>query len=407
MSDEITILIIIALFVISILVARNNEDWLNPLIVFITPVTLQYCIYYFFISDKLTPTTNKLFATSSIIFFIGFFYYKLTSRSSLSQIKYVQSEIPLHLESRMFMIGITGFGLEAIKAYQLGFAPGGDVFYNLRSRANEVEETGIGGYLILILHIIILYKIYNINPQKQDTKLTKQAIFGVILLLIASVFTVARTALSLYLFSIMGLLYYKRRGEKNKSPAKLFVFFFLIFMIFSYLFASLTNKVESDAGGFFLTAYLGSPIVAFDRWILNIPHHTYGTNTFAFIFKLLSLIGFSTKIESIDTIYFASLSEFNVYTFMSKPYIDFGEYGLYICLFLCGFVYSYFSSEMNKFIKPTWISVLTYSIFLQPLMLSFYEWQCTSSMMLYYLLVVKIINKYFTSTAPQHQRCKQ
>ncbi|MBE7147313.1 oligosaccharide repeat unit polymerase [Bacillus mycoides] len=378
-------LFIMSIFLgVGLLSIRLFRDIMNPLFILVVPLVLQYWLYYLFISDtyRITAQTNLLMLTSIFSFIVGFYWIMFLPRIKCSREIYVENA-KRHFESvtPIFLIlGVIGFLWGGLLALEHGLSGPGNFFFNLRyANTIEGESMGLSGYLLLFLHVIFLA----ILCFRNMGKIKKKTIILLLLLLLSSAaFTMARTSLLMYLGSALGTYIVSQKYMYNKKFNLKFIFLACIgFVSIAWLFALGTGKT-TQSGTNFLFSYIAYPIVAFDQWVLNFPYTTNGSQTFAVFYKVFDALGIH---ESISLDVGVPRGQFNTFTFMSAPYLDFKEVGVIFVFLFLGILYGSIYKNVRAG-KPYWI--IFYSIMLYPLIMSFFEYQYNLSSLIYYTIIL-------------------
>lgn len=196
-------------------------------------------------------------------------------------------------------------------------------------------------YLISIDIKILLY-IFNITPPlfcyiflyNCEIKKTDLIIF-ITEFLIMSLFYVSKGRLMKYFIMIFLILLIK-----NKLNVKTIVLSFLL--IFGLIYFMTMSRDTSFMKTFsymdYIFVYLLSPLPAFDMLIngkVNFGSFTGGSQTFVFFYRIASKFGLYT-FPPTDKMFINIPAKqgyvpTNVYTGLSKSYMDFGDYGCIIC----------------------------------------------------------------------------
>lgn len=405
MNSSTVLVIITALFLTSLLYSILKNLLMNPLFVFITPLFAQYWIYQlvYASSHSLDSKTNFLFIFSIISFTFGYiwmmFFPNLKSMRTKQEIVTTSYYHFFKVKNAFIIIGITGFAYGCFLSFQYGISGPGNFFFNLRY-ANTVEGLGlsIAPYFLLFLHVILLYYACNLSKNKR--------IFVLLLLIMLSsaLFTMARTSLMLTIVSTMAAYLLSNKyihHGKNTVNVKVLVISIFSFISLSWVVAYFTNKLNSAYGNFVFT-YIGYPLVAFDERILQLDATTNGSQTFTLFYKIFSVLGLAKQPEGYDL--GLTGRDFNVFTFMREPYMDFGEIGLYAVSLILGIIYGFIYRQVRKG-NIYWI--IFYSIMLYPLVMSFYAFQYNLTSLVYYAIILFFVyarRKLFMTSSKQYER---
>lgn len=383
MGSTETLLVIVFFMLISFVLSIFLKDIFNPLTLMIVPIGVGYLLYYINVSQYyvVSGKTNTLYILSLFSFTFGFawmfFLLNKKSNSKLDTIGKIAYESFNKVRKPFLVIGLIGTLLGSVLSLQRGFSGPGSFFFNLRY-ANTIENQslGISEYLVLFLHVYLLFIIIFREQRKGSIY---RIIFLTTLFLSTAVYTMARTNLLMGLASIAACYVLSNKYLfRIKVKTKILVVTVGAFIILTYLFALGTGK---DGDNFFMT-YMAYPITAFDTWIVDSNIQANGTETFGLFYKIfasLNLIEFSSVDLGLNN------GVFNTFTFMSAPYLDFGVSGLIFVFLGLGVLYGYIYIQVRKG-NPFWI--LYYSILIYPLIMSFYEYQFNLTSYVYYALIL-------------------
>ena len=375
MIDVLALVLLIALLFVAVLLAFTWHDTLHPVFIFVAPISIGYAIYFaLFRTHDLHPVTNALLVLSCTALLLGHLAMAgVATRPRLNPSAPITREslAPLQSVARAFLaIGALGWVLGALQAYGYGSAgPSTSFFLNIRYHVTaEGEGLGVAAYLLLFLHIGFLLAL---AARGSAGTISRTAIvFAGMALLTSTLFTLARTQLLLYLVSGVGTyLLSSRFLHHRKAPVKWIIGTGAIggVLLFSTL-GLLAGKLLTG-GAYFLLAYLGRPILAFDEWILEAPGRTGGYRTFYPLFRLLDVAG---VLDSPPPPVQLSRDMFNVFTFMKDPYLDYGTLGPIVVSFAIGLLVTYIYRKARTG-SPYWI--VYYSLMLYPLAIAFFAYQ--------------------------------
>ncbi len=376
---------------IALAITVRRKDIVNPLVVFFGPIYLQYQLYFFLFADEysLSGRTNEVLLAGVGAFFVGaaanFFIFNLDRLKRPSE-NVIESGVRKMIVARpiMLFLGVAGFFTGLYYAYNYGTSGPYSFFFNLRYAAT-VDGSGLGAapYLLLFLQMWLLYSIC-VQPRVSRLKPFQIGLI-LILLLVSSLFTMARTGLFFTLISSAGVYYLSRRylyKMNVKGFSSIVLFIGVLFGAF-VLVAVLTKKTEiSDVFDSFL-AYLAMPIVAFDKFIVSNPGIHNGHNILYPVAKIGELFGLMTPWHKV--IPGVSSTDFNAFTYLNAPYLDFGLNGVIGVSLLMGLVISFIYESAKKG-KP--FHIVLYSLLLFPQFMAFYEYQFSLVSWIYYLAIL-------------------
>lgn len=390
MMASVTLVYLVTIYLVCLMFVIKSKNFLNPVHVFLLSMVPPYVVFYFVGDTELHRKSYLLYIITVTSFIIGYFYavaiLKLLCSSSIKKaikkanpgVQYQFKKIKPLLNIFLF-IGLIGFVLAAIKAYKFSqLGPGGPLF-NLRY-ANTVlrVDIGIPKYMLLFLHIsvllMILYRKHNY----------KTILFLALIWAVSSMFTMARTELLLALTSVSAAYYLSSRFIYRDSSLSLkpFIITGVVFSLGFIGIAFATHKIRSSLLSTFLDYYIG-PIVAFDRYVLGFNSYTLGWNIFYPFTKLLSILGY----QFISGPYVPP-GQVNVFTMMAGPYLDYGDIGLVIVPFFLGLVYAIIYRGV---VKGDIYFITFYSLFVFPLIISFFAYEYALASWLYYIAILFVV----------------
>ena len=358
---------------------------------------MQYLLYYIYLSDAYTLSdgTNTLYIIAMLFFSIGFLWTFIIPSKHKNDIGNKNFEVASEHFKRIRMpflfLGLLGLIIGAVSAVKFGLIGPGDFFFNLRySNTITGENTGgVAAYLLLFLQVTIMASI--VFSKSWNVK-TINVLILVGLLLSSAAFTMSRTSLLMALVSVLGTYIYSNKYIYHLRINKILILFSIgVFAVLTYLFAVGTKK---DNGGLdFFFNYVTYPLVTFDKWILDFSSNSEGSLTFSLIYKILNVIGLIDYTPQTISNYIGVPSgQFNTFTYMGAPYLDFGTAGLLLIMLSLGIVLG-FSYKQVRLGNPYWI--IFSSIMLYPLIMSFFEYQFNLSVYIYYTMILIFV--YFRS----------
>jgi hypothetical protein len=207
------------------------------------------------------------------------------------------------------LIGVIGFIFGVFQFINYGHrGPSTNFFINVRwMNTNGGGNSFFVKYSSIFLYIsTCLYLIKYQNMKKTYSKFNrrKNLIIVVILasmLMISTLFTMARTSILQYFISIIYIIIFTQITHKtNKSfktivkENKKLIFAVTTLTILFIIFAQLTGKMGNNSvfnKEFFIYKYIGYSLISFDKYILNNPFVSKGYFVLGPIGKLLSVFG--------------------------------------------------------------------------------------------------------------------
>ena len=208
-----------------------------------------------------------------------------------------------------------------MKSY--GFRGDLDFFDNLRhaKTADNLNYYGTGHLGLMALVLSVYFKI-KFNFIK--------AYFYLTVALFSSLVAAERTGILYMAIIYFGFDYMSRQRVRLFN----YIFIFIIVSALFYLIALQTNKLYDSSGVLFVVAYFSYPLEALNS--LNLNHIVISFSSVIGLFGLPLDFFISMPVSSPDD---AGL--FNVYSYVYKPLVVFGEFGFFILMGLMGlFLYT-------------------------------------------------------------------
>lgn len=387
------------------------KDFSNPIFLFIVPLCVQFMVYYFFYR-KIYPIGNKTIIVwwmGIIGFVLGYIFYKLIYNKDNSIPKMKETHFKTNYIFVWFCLILGVISIFFTKSYMSGLSGQVQIFDNdaLNIRDAYVNNAATipiyviyGKYLLLFSYLVILY-----DSLFKYKKINRRYVFLLgILVVYNSSLTYARIDLLLTLLSIFLIFYkyvlsfkypkntnlekkyYEYYKKSKKSLVILLVIIIILFIIITRT-RSYSNTSIFDSQNQILQ-YLGRPIQAFDYWVVNNPMTSNNWAIIEPLFKILSVLGLKLNVGPS----LAPIGQFNAYSYLRVPYLQFGTIGVLIAMILVGFIANIFYSKFKNGNKY-W--VIFYSVYAFSLVIAFFHWQFTSTIYLYliiYLIIVSCIN---------------
>ena len=387
MMATLTLVYLTALYLVSFIFTVKSKDFLNPVHLFLLSMVPPYVLFYFVDGTELNVMTYQLYIITVTSFIIGYYYVvviiKLMRPSSIKKanpnvlLQFKKINLLLNL---FLFLGLVGFALASLKAFEFSqMGPEGPLF-NLRYAAIVLGlDIGFPKYMLILLHISILLMIISRAHNY------KTILFLTLIWSISSMFTMARTELLLALMSVFAAYYLRDRFIYGDSAfhLKAFILSGAVFSLGFIGIAFATKRIKSDLWNTFLHYYI-SPITAFDQYVLNFDAHSLGWNTLYPFAKFLNILGF--QFEILEP--YVPPGQPNVFTMMAGPYLDFGVIGLVIVPLLWGCLYAIIYRKVKK---GNIYFIAFYSLFIYPLIMSFFAYQYSLASWLYYIIILFII----------------
>ena len=278
----------------------------------------------------------------------------------------------------------------------------GSVFSAYRYSA---VQQGTSGSSIMSIAIVILecfsntYMLLYITNRKE-----KKYLLPIILYLIAAVFSTGRMAI--IKFAIVTLvLYYllisRPKGQTRKFETTMIKVLVIGIGVFIGL-GMLTGKSGLYSSVFEnVSMYIASGIPAFDKSIEVARTGFTGTSIWGIV-NFLSKFGieFSVKNNYLPYVYFPYMNHStNIYTFLKRPYEDFGILLMLILFFVIAVIYTKaYSKIVNQSCKRYTFTVLMYSSMYYPIFMTFSDFRFSDilsltgiiQIVIYYVIAKKI-----------------
>lgn len=388
---EITLLIILAAFILILFYSILIKDIFNPASIFIVSITAGYLAYYFYwykynSITHVKPESYMLYLLGVYAFITGYLLIECVikkRKKTMELPKYPQRY--LTYANLFLIIGIIGFLINIIQALPYVMNNPSNWAFELRY-ANAISGIKYSGrYLLLFLQISTVIQIIN----RKIWKISNEKIFFMVSIwMISSLLTMARTELFLCLISTMLAFIYSTRWSNLKyKPNFKVICAFLPLLTFGFCyFAKLTGRLGEGFLNIFLK-YLGYPLIAFNDFILGQACTTSGANTFYVLKQLLHIMKVNTVMVDRSNIQIGP-GDFNVFTFLQGPYMDYGILGIIIIMFVLGIGYRL----LYTYVRNGNIWAKTYYCFVSfPLIMSFYDFIFEYSLWIYFLIILLLV----------------
>ena len=219
-------------------------------------------------------------------------------------------------------------------------------------------------------------------------------LFLIIILMINAFNVVSRTDLLITIMPLVVIWMDSNNRKKliNKVSVKSQILVVASILGLSLLMNSM-RSINNNYGLFdknsSLIQYIGKPIIAFDQWILP---HSNASKEILFLEPINKVL---LKLELIDydNIKLASLGQFNVYTYLKVPYMEFGLLGVLVLMLLIGILVNYLYLK-SKTGSRNWL--IFYSFYSYAIVMSFFDWQFGITTYVY--LILFLIGTSFINT---------
>lgn len=403
--EELTIVLLLILGSICFFYSLHIRDFLNPLACFLYPIIGSFLFYYFLYMNEQVLSDNTYIA---FILGVGGYClgYGLTEGIIPHSIfhSYTKNSLKVAriIENVYLLIGILAFLGGAYIFFLRGLENvGGNFFVSVRALAVQGKFKNIFvTYGSVFLFIITMWFYYRLKVQgekclKNITYILLVCNFGI------AIFNLAKTDVLITILACGYISYsaYKYNPELTLSKPNILSTAFLALLMVTIFFGAISwaRGAHSWTVGFIdkdfvLYKYLGYPLVAFDKYIVEHPFSGYGYNSSGGLGKLYAIL-FDGG-ESFPS-FGAPPNEFNVYSFLYDPYIDFGTWGCGIILFVIG-AFSSLVFQLSK--KIGGFFTIFYSSYLFAIVMAFFDYQFANTQYFWNALLLFILWVYSRKT---------
>lgn len=401
----ITLFICFLLLVFIIWYTKYKNDLLNPLVAFVIPLLMNIFLYYGLYQEeyKLTDRTLVIFFVGIFGYLFGVFIIECKSSSNRYMVGVPELKVNENVRNIILLIGTLGFFAGLYEMFTHGLmGPTNSFFTNVR--INEIFNGGnhaFTKYSVVFLHIgVCIYEYQYFTKTRKSRKNFLYLLFFTMILLLSICFTMARTGLLQYSLSIIYIYLYaknkanstrKRRTlrtliKENRQLLGMAVFLILVFIGIAQLTGRMTGSNSFFNKDFVLYRYLGYSLVTFDKYILGhggITNGFYVFGPFGKILEMMHLIDIS-EVEKIG----ASMNEFNVYSYISAPYMDFGIVGLFLTMIVIGSIVAF---VYNLSLRKGGFFTIFYAIYLYSIVIAFFAYQFSNTYYIYIIVLMLLL----------------
>lgn len=397
MTITTTYLITILIIVLVVFYTIYIKNIVNPVFLFVIPTGFAYILYvwYFQTTWTLSNEANLIFLIGEFSYLIGYFLRSFFNFS----VKSVATEtVPISYQSAHFEKNIIVWGLlvsgiimnflSIIKLRQLGAGSDSfrDQFINIVS---SLPLYVIYGKYITVFALCSL--VYSYLTSKISRWYLLIILLGTGIVYYSATLTQARTDILIVLMpiAIIFLMVKMQNANWQLFVKSVFIAMLCLFLLyFSFLFVQIA-RFGNVTGNFFSSEnqtfqYISLPLTAFDKWMVTpgLSGVRHGFGIIEPIDKFLKLLQINQHEYS-----FAVRGQFNVYSYLSAPFLALGKFGVFIVMFIAG----YFNYWLFDKAKYSTYYLLYYAFFENSVMLSFYSWQMTSMVNVYALMFILLI----------------
>lgn len=385
----------------SIFYSIRVKEIMNPAFLFSIPLCISYATYYFIFRPlyMISQRSYLTFMVGILVFNIIYFglEYIFGNTSKLNRLSY-QKMPAIKVNSKVFLSFILIIGIFS-SLYEFKYINGLQGLTNLGNIATStIRESYVanadqapffvkyGKYFLLFATMVYLEN-YTAESDKAHGIKYKLFLISIVILTVGqSLFTQSRTDL---LIAALPLIFLYLRSKYKKSKWKSYVFIIGILMGFIFILATLRVQSPNDPStGFFspdsaTMQYIGMPLEAFDKWVVNLPGSGSGVDSIEPLQKLFVAIGVINN----NTV-LAPIGQFNVYSYLMEPYLDFGIVGVGIWSGIIS-MFSYWL--YRKTFSKNGIYLLFYSVYTYSFVMDFFDWQFTITTYVYFLIFIVLI----------------
>lgn len=165
----------------------------------------------------------------------------------------------------------------------------------------------------------------------------------------------------------------KKYTWSNKLNTKIVRYGFigiLIFLVIFRLTGYLTEKSYSYSAWNNFSMYIGAPIIALDKYLVDPPigNIIFGKESFSSIYHILRILGLDLQSYPVVLEYrsWENVYNVNIYTSIRRYIQDFTMFGMLIIQFIIGFMYGYFY-YLIKYSNKINIGLILYATYFFPI----------------------------------------
>ncbi|WP_280540221.1 O-antigen polymerase [Chromohalobacter sp. 11-W] len=355
----------------------KNSIWLSPLTILMSFGSVGLITNILVYSDW--SLSHWLFLGGLLSFGVAYLFVRLlfsvpvSTQSIRRHSRFVPSNrINKPLVSIYWLLGLLGAVVSLYVIIMIGALGERDLFFNLRySHTVEGATPKSIGYLSLFSFSLALFYAYKGFP--------KLSLVNLAMSLLGTLAFAERTGLLMKIAAVSYIFVWVYGFR-----LKFFLTAALVFLVLSFVIAFGAGKVGGSDSEFFLVKYIGYGVSSFDNWIYGAEPVPCYQSVFGTILggSIDSLIGTASRCAYVPG---APPGEFNVYTYMSNPYVVFGSIGVYAAMALLGLFYSFLFHVASRN-QGVWVLLL--SIFVYPLVMVFYAWQFSLTTFVYLAILL-------------------
>lgn len=265
--------------------------------------------------------------------------------------------MPRRVEMLYWIVALVGLILSLHYMITTGLLGPGRFFYNLRyAHTQGGTSPEYLGHLALFPLALALYYAYTKQPMK--------ALAALAISIVGTLIFAERTGILFKMSSVLFVMAWVGTLKVRHALLAALAFLAMVFAI-----ALSTGKMGSSGNQYFLLKYIGYPLTAFEQWILPAERVQCLTLVFGNVIgAVLDRVsgGDCTAVPA------APPGQFNVYTYISAPFVTFGAAGVLVAMAVLGAAYAGLFWMARRF---QGYFVMMLGVLVYPLTMVFYAWQ--------------------------------
>ncbi len=375
-------------------------DLFHPLLHFVTPLFFQYVVYLTVYREvfPVRMETLQLLFIICVSFLLGCLLcqriHPRVKRRGICQAEIYFNKQTLHVFA---IIAVSGFLFGVIEMFVNGTNGAQSFFTNVR--VNEIYGAGKNFYTkysVVFLFLTTLITVYCSCRKKQMGKEAhgKIAFLFAVMLLLSTLFTVARTELLTYVFSI-ACLYDSFSGKRRGSgffaylkKYKKFLMLLVLLVTAFYLLGAYSGRgVTSEIfhRDFFLWRYSGYTLVTFDQYCLDKAGACGILSIMGPVGKLLWLLGISAGCNSVVP----PQAQYNVTGYVGGVYTAVGSGGTAIFTLAAGYFVMWLYCRARD---RGGYFLIFYASYLCTVTMAFFSYQLANTLYFYLAACIVLLN---------------
>lgn len=378
---------------ISFVMYKINKRIINPL--FIVPfLWANILLFYNLLPHPLYPLQNQ-FLTAIFLWVVCFVFGGLLINYSLERLTVFQNKYFNFKVFNLYYWIIIVFAplcvyllvVEALRA-DIQY-----LFVMLRSFNTGFEKTetsfAVLGYIFNFTFAGLLLKIQNYDSNRKGDRLKLNML--ILMNVLLSIVTVARTSFLFLAISSFVLLYFK--GRLTKKHYIISISSLVLLMTVLTVIRTMFSWQESEDTSFVttLSIYFFGGLPAFDTVFVD-WNGQFGSHVFRFFYAVLNAMGGNFVVQETIYEYVNVPIVTNVYTVMYPFYKDFGFYGIVIFGFIYGFIFQLLFKLALKNYK---IVQLVFAYVFPMLLMQFFGEYFFSNMSIFFQILIYFSIPYY------------